>query len=204
MRMSDAMSYCSLTSSSGFGLARIGFAARRRFGDEAQAHPGAAFAGRFLRRVEQLDAAAMLLENAADDGETEAGALLARRHIGLEQAVAVFLRQADAVVDHVDDDVVAVASQPTPGCGRARARRGGTAAIASVAFLMMLVSACEISRRSNCAGIGLSAISTSISMSAIADAHQEHDLAHGVGDVLGRDHRLRHAGEASRTRRPCA
>ena len=51
----------------------------------------------------------MLLENAADDGEAEAGALLARRHIGLEQARAVFLRQADAVVDHVDDDVLAVA-----------------------------------------------------------------------------------------------
>ena len=35
----------------------------------------------------------------ADDGEAEAGALLARRHIGLEQAAAVLLRQADAVVD---------------------------------------------------------------------------------------------------------
>ena len=44
---------------------------------------------------------------------------------------------------------------------------GGTAATASVAFLMMLVSACEISRRSKRAGIGSSAISTSISMSAL-------------------------------------
>ena len=49
-------------------------------------------------------------------------------------------------------------------CRRPRARRrdaaaadsaGGTAATASVAFLMMLVSACEISRRSKRAGIGL-------------------------------------------------
>ena len=29
----------------------------------------------------------------------------------------------------------------------------------------------------------------------IADAHQEHGLAHGVGDVLVRDHRLGHARE---------
>ena len=29
----------------------------------------------------------------------------------------------------------------------------------------------------------------------IADAHQEHGLPHGVGNVFGGDHRLRHAGE---------
>src|SRR6267154_6578917 len=41
----------------------------------------------------------------------------------------------------------------------------GTASMASVAFLMMLVSACEISRRSNCARIGSCLISASISRS---------------------------------------
>ena len=41
----------------------------------------------------------------------------------------------------------------------------GTASMASVAFLMMLVSACEISRRSNCARIGSSLISASMWMS---------------------------------------
>ena len=77
---------------------------RQRLRDEAQLHPGAAGARDFVRRIAQFDAPAMLFQNAADDGEAEAGALLARRHIGLEQPRAVFLRQADAVVDHVDDD----------------------------------------------------------------------------------------------------
>src|ERR1043166_1198059 len=69
---------------------------------ELQAHPGAAFAGEFFRGVAQFDAAAMVLENAADDGEPQPGALFAGRAIGLEQPVPVFLRQADAVVDDVD------------------------------------------------------------------------------------------------------
>ena len=57
----------------------------------------------------QFDAAAVLLDDAADDGEAEARSLLARGDIGLEQPAAVFFRQTDAVVDHVDDDVLAVA-----------------------------------------------------------------------------------------------
>ena len=40
---------------------------------------------------------------ALDDGETEAGSLLARRHIGLGEAVTVLLRQADAIVGHADE-----------------------------------------------------------------------------------------------------
>ena len=65
--------------------------------------------GNLLRCVAQFEAPAVLFQDAADDGEPKAGALLARRDIGLEQTGAVFLRQADAVVDHVDDDVLAVA-----------------------------------------------------------------------------------------------
>ena len=79
------------------------------FGGEAQPHPGAALAGATSRTRRAARSAAVLFENAADDREAKAGALLARRHIGLEQPVAVFLRQADAVVDHVDHDVVALA-----------------------------------------------------------------------------------------------
>ena len=75
------------------------------FGGEAQAHPGAAPAGGDVGCVEQFHASAMLLQDLADNRETEAGAFLARRHIGLEQAVAIFLRQAGAVVDHVDHDL---------------------------------------------------------------------------------------------------
>ena len=85
--------------------AGVGRRRRRGFRGEAQPHPGAARARNLLRGVAQLDAPAVLLENAADDGEAEPGALLARGHVGLEQARAVFLRQADAVVDHVDDDL---------------------------------------------------------------------------------------------------
>ena len=50
-------------------------------------------------------------------------------------------------------------------------------------------------RRSKRAGIGSSAMSTSMSMSAVPDPHQEDHLAHRVGDVLGCDHGLRHARE---------
>ena len=54
--------------------------------------------------VEQLDAAAMLLHDLADDREAEAGAPLARRHVGLEQPLAVLAREALAVVGDVDHD----------------------------------------------------------------------------------------------------
>src|SRR5262245_18297439 len=83
-------------------------------GGEAQAHPRAAAALRHLRRVEQLELAAVLLENLSDDGEPEAGPLLAGGDVGLEQPVAILLGQAGSVVDHVDDDVAAVAPRPPP------------------------------------------------------------------------------------------
>ena len=52
--------------------------------------------------VDQFDRAAVLFDDLGDDGEAEAGALLARRHIGLEQPMAVFLRPALAVVGNRD------------------------------------------------------------------------------------------------------
>src|SRR5258708_34024049 len=66
---------------------------------------------------------AMVLQDAADDGETEPGALFAGRHIGFEQTTAVFFRQPDPVVDDVDDDVAAVADGGGPDL--AAAERGG-------------------------------------------------------------------------------
>jgi len=62
-----------------------------------------------LMEAGRADDAAVLLEDAPDDGKAEARALFARRHVGLKQPVAVFLRQADAVVDHVDDRVPVLA-----------------------------------------------------------------------------------------------
>src|SRR5262245_25431149 len=73
------------------------------FGAEAQ--PGPSPSAVPVGSIIELDASAVLLEDAADDREPEAGTLLARRHIGLEQAVAVLLRQTGAVVDDVDNDV---------------------------------------------------------------------------------------------------
>jgi len=60
----------------------------------------------------------------------------------------------------------------------------------------MLVSACEISRRSKRARqriLGDIDVDIDIGMS---DSHQEHRLTHGVGDVLHRHHRLGHTREA--------
>src|SRR6476646_11725907 len=88
-----------------FGLANRRLAGRR----EADAHQRAALARIFLGGVAQLDLPAMLLDDAADDRQAEPGALFARGDVGLQQPAALFLRQADAVVDHVDDDVDALA-----------------------------------------------------------------------------------------------
>src|SRR5262249_29311076 len=78
-------------------------------GGEAQPCPCAPSAEHALRQVVEFDASAVLFQDAADDREPEPGALLARRHIGLEQPVAVVLGEPDPVVEHVDDDVAAVA-----------------------------------------------------------------------------------------------
>src|SRR6185503_9746938 len=91
-------------------LFEFGLANRRLAGGrEADAHQRAALARDLLGGVAQLDLSAMLLDDAADDRQAEPGALFARGDVGLQQPAAFFLRQADAVVDHVDDDVVALA-----------------------------------------------------------------------------------------------
>ena len=181
--MSDAMCLSLADDFGRFGLGVAGSA----FGGEAQPHPGAALAGLLLRRIAQLDPAAVLFEDAADDGEAEAGALLAGRHVGLEQPVAVFLRQADAVVDHVDDDIVAVARRDHPdaaaaalGGGHGGDRLGGV--LDDVGERLRDQPAVEARRHRV---LGQLQLDVDV---GIADAHQEDHLAHGVGDVLGRDH----------------
>ena len=137
----------------------------------------------------------MLLEDAADDGEAEAGALLARRDIGLEQPAAVLLRQSDAVVDHVDDDVVALAGGRDPDVTAAelgRRHRGDRLGrvLDDVGERLRDQPAVE-ARRHRVFGD----LDVDVDV-GIADPLQEHHLPHGVGDVLGRHHRLRHAREA--------
>src|SRR5262249_49165946 len=73
------------------------------------------------------DAATVFLENLADDREPQSGAFLARRHIGFHQAIAIFLRQPNAVIDDVDDDRLTLACRryldaPAP---EFRRRNGG-------------------------------------------------------------------------------
>src|SRR5450432_3608314 len=77
-------------------------------GGELHAHPSAALSRNPIGGIAQLDDAAMVLDNSPDYGQAQAGALFPRRDIGLEQPVAVFLWQADAIVDHVDDNIVTV------------------------------------------------------------------------------------------------
>ena len=139
--------------------------------------------------------AAVFLDDAADDGEPEAGALLARGHVGLEQPVAVFLRQADAVVDDVDRRFVALARGKDADCALAELvrRHGGDrlgGVLDQVGERLRDQPAVEARRHRVLGDLGLD---VDVGM---ADAHQEHGLAHGVGDVLGGDHRLGHARES--------
>ena len=92
-----------------------------RLGSEAQLHPCTARACNFFRSITQFDAPAVLFENAADNGQSQSGALLTRRHVGLQQSRAVFLRQADPVVDHVDQPDPCRRAAHSRQCGRGRA-----------------------------------------------------------------------------------
>src|SRR5439155_23542590 len=87
---------CLGTRPPGFGFRRMA-----RYG-KSQPHPCPARAGPDIRSVIELDPAAMVFQDAADDREAKPGALFARRHVRLEQTRPAYLRQADTVVDHVD------------------------------------------------------------------------------------------------------
>ena len=76
---------------------------------KTQPHPRAALAGPEVGRIFQLDLAAMVFQHAADDGEAQARPLVPCGDLGFEQPLAGYLRQADAIVDDVNHDVVVVA-----------------------------------------------------------------------------------------------
>src|SRR5664279_6246657 len=87
IRISAAMPSLGFRHLSLFGLNRFNLAG----GGEYHAHPGAALARNLLGSIAQFDGAAMIFDNATDDGEAKPRALFARRDIGVEQPVAVFL-----------------------------------------------------------------------------------------------------------------
>src|SRR6185312_1323720 len=155
-------------------------------GGKAHAHPGAALAGNFIGGDAQLDRAAVLLDDAADDREPKPGALLARGHVRLEQTAAVFLRQADAVVDDVDDDVAAVARGDDPDRTLAElGRRHGGDRLARV-----LDDVGQRLRDQPPVELRAHRVFRHLRLDVdvgVADTHQEHGLAHGVGDVFRRD-----------------
>src|SRR5579863_2874991 len=72
------------------GLARGAVALERQ--REGEARADAAVGIRF--GIDQPDRAAVLLDDAGDDRKAQAGALLARRDVGLEQALPIFLGPA--------------------------------------------------------------------------------------------------------------
>src|SRR4249919_751165 len=90
-----------------FWLSGVGFAG----GGNPHPHPGSPLARDFLGGITQFDRAAVLLNNASHDGKPEPSTLLAGRDIGLEQPAAIFLWQADAVVDDVNHDILAFPSR---------------------------------------------------------------------------------------------
>src|SRR5664280_3582674 len=164
-------------------------------GGEPHAHPGAPLIGHFVGGVAQLDAAAMILDNAPDDGEPKSGALLTRRDIRLEQPAAIFLRQANPVIDDIDDDVAALARGKDSDRALAkvdwwyRGNRFGRV-LDEVGERLRHQAPVEPRRHRILGDIGIDFDFR------IADAHQEHGLSYGVGHILGGDHRLRHAREA--------
>src|ERR1700694_2199984 len=96
MRMSSAMGSSIRCELRGLGSRRgLGLVRAHGFRREAQPHPGSALAGDLFGGIAELDASAVVLQDAAYDGEAQAGALLAGGDVGFEQPAAVLLRQPD-------------------------------------------------------------------------------------------------------------
>ena len=151
-------------------------------------------ARKFLGGVAQFDDAAVVLQNAADNGKPEAGPLLSRCDVGFEQAIAVLLGKADAVVDDVDDDVAAVTSRDDVDTALVRSglRHGSDRLgriLDDVGQRLRDQAAVEVRQHRI-----LGKLQANVDI-GVANTHQEHNLTHGVGDIIGRHHRFRHARE---------
>src|SRR5581483_7343720 len=87
---------------------------------EPEAHHGA-----LARHALQLELAAVALRDALHDGEPEARAALARRVEDLEDALAIGLGDAAAVVGHLERDTVRLAPRAQRDARRPRALLAG-------------------------------------------------------------------------------
>src|SRR3569623_2020838 len=136
----------------------------------------------------------MILEYAPDDGEAEASAFFAGGDVRLKQPCATFLRQAYAVIDHVDDDVVIFLSggDIDPALAeffrRHRADRLG-GVLDDIGHRLRNQPAFDIGPLRLLFNLGFD---IDVGMT---DTHQENGLPHGVGHVLAFDHRFGHPRE---------
>src|SRR5262249_48480332 len=143
----------------------------------------------------QLDPPTVFFKNSSDDCEAQAGALFPRRHIRLEEAAAVFLRQANSVVDDIDDDVRIDTRRrnhdPTPTKLVGRHRRDGFAGVLDdVGQSLWNKPAIEARRHRVFGNLNLD-----IDIGVAYPLHERY-LAHGVADIVDRHHRLRHPRKA--------
>jgi hypothetical protein len=169
---------------------------------EPQPHPGAARRRNFVGGIAQLDAAAVVFENAADNGEAKAGALFARRDIGLEQPARFSFGRPMPLSIDVDDDVspsrAAITSMtPLPSSLRRYRFDGFGGVLDDVGQRLRNQPAVER------AGIGSSAISTSISMSGCRRASGTRTWR-TVSATSSAAITASACGQSARIRRPCA
>src|SRR5690606_24894330 len=103
IRMSDAITYLlDFTVICHRGPRLIGTAPVGRRQDHCDHGPASAM--KIRRSVMELQPTSVVLDDLLDDSEAKASAFFPSRHIGLEQALPVFARQALAIVHHVDAD----------------------------------------------------------------------------------------------------
>ena len=139
-----------------------------------------------------------------DDREAEPGAALARRHVGLEQALAALGREALAVVGDLDHDVVVLAPDARPGSSPVAALllgHGGDRlgrVLDDVGHRLRDQPAVEIGRRrASRQLVGEGDL-------GMGDPHHEEHVPDGLDDVLAARSSASACGRRTRTRRPCA
>src|SRR3990172_4740241 len=135
-RMSDAMGHFLLLLLGALGWARRDRSPRLGHGicrarllpvshRQVDAHRGPFDPPVAFRRIGESERPAMLLGNPLHDGQAQPRALGAGGHVGLDQTLAVLLRQAAAIVDDRDLNAVSLGADLDHDAPLAGAGRGG-------------------------------------------------------------------------------